>query len=291
MWNSTSRPQLQAEARLARAARARRCRMRRVSIGTGVPSSNHASARIQPVAGAHGRTRKLAGSGSSTQVVGEAEAGQRVGRAGLEHAVGGAVGGVLEQDRADHADAARAARSAPRAATSVLPRSTPCRSHQPMRTSSMPSSLDAPRDRFARRRARRVVDAAALRRTTSSTGLGVEPTRRSSAARRRAPARPRRRAWPRPRRLQWALPAGRPARCSRSCPGPVSGGRLVGASSAIGGRPPARTVSIAFSSVRRLAMITLSLVPRCSRVRSWIAPMLSTAHWSCRLMSSSPMPR
>ena len=38
-------------------------------------------------------------------------------------------------------------------------------------------------------------------------------------------------------------------------------------------------------------MITLSLVPRCSRVRSWIAPMLSTAHWSWRLMSSSPMPR
>ena len=61
--------------------------------------------------------------------------------------------------------------------------------------------------------------------------------------------------------------------------------------SAIGGRPPARTVSIACSRVRRLAMITLSVVPRCSFVRSWIAPMLSTAHWSCRLMSSSPMPR
>ena len=39
------------------------------------------------------------------------------------------------------------------------------------------------------------------------------------------------------------------------------------------------------------AMMPLSLVPRCSRVRSWMAPMLSTAHWSCRLMSCSPMPR
>ena len=72
--------------------------------------------------------------------------------------------------------------------------------------------------------------------------------------------------------------------------GPCSAAASAAAST-IGGMPPSRTVSIAFSSVRRLAMITLSLVPRCSRVRSWIAPMLSTAHWSCRLMSSSPMPR
>jgi hypothetical protein len=73
--------------------------------------------------------------------------------------------------------------------------------------------------------------------------------------------------------------------------GPVSADASLSLAGASGGRPPPRTVSIAFSKVRRLAMITLSVVPRCSRVRSWIAPMLSTAHWSCRLMSSSPMPR
>ena len=77
-------------------------------------------------------------------------------------------------------------------------------------------------------------------------------------------------------------------------PSTVSGPCTCAASAASatpGAVPPACTVSIAFSSMRRLAMITLSLVPRCSRVRSWIGPMLSTAHWSCTLMSSSPMPR
>ncbi|EWS57991.1 hypothetical protein Y695_04740 [Hydrogenophaga sp. T4] len=58
-----------------------------------------------------------------------------------------------------------------------------------------------------------------------------------------------------------------------------------------GGVPPCSTVSMACNSMRRFAMITLSVVPRCSRVRSWMAPMLSQAHWSCTLMSSSPMPR
>ena len=40
-----------------------------------------------------------------------------------------------------------------------------------------------------------------------------------------------------------------------------------------GAVPPAMTVSIALRKLRRLAMITLSLVPRCSRVRSAIAPI------------------
>ena len=70
-------------------------------------------------------------------------------------------------------------------------------------------------------------------------------------------------------------------------PGPiasiVTGPRIAAAwlaSRLIGGVPPCSTVSIAFASSRRYAMIALSVVPRCSRVRSWIGPWDSQAHWS-----------
>ncbi len=64
-------------------------------------------------------------------------------------------------------------------------------------------------------------------------------------------------------------------------PSTVSGPIRDVATSALanpGGTLPAATSSMALAKMRRLAMITLSEVPKCSRVRFWMAPMLSQAH-------------
>ena len=270
-----------------RGGRAPRGRMRRVSMGTGV-------AVLEPGLGAHpaGRRAPRAGRGSSpgpgrsSEVVGKAEAGQGVGRARLEHAVGGAVGGVLEQDRAHHADAVRAAPSARRRRRASCRAACRAVSHQPMRTSSMPSS-----------RIRRATASHAAAREASAAPQAAAKLIAGSGSSRRALEHRRRGQPGRTGTLGrgGAAPVGVPAGGGRDAVDRVrarSERRLPPrspASSAVDRRhAPSRSPS---ASVRRLAMITLSVVPRCSRVRSWIAPMLSTAHWSCRLMSSSPMPR
>ena len=73
----------------------------------------------------------------------------------------------------------------------------------------------------------------------------------------------------------------------------ASGPRSSRAAASSVGRPgtgrPSVCAAIARSSSRRLAVTARSDTPSRSRVRSWTAPMLSTAHWSCTLMSR-PMP-
>jgi hypothetical protein len=81
------------------------CSTRRLSSSTGVPSVCQGWQRSQPVPDRPGQHGEAVGVGQQHQVGRAGKAGQ-VGRAtGLEHLPGGAVGGVLEHQRADHADA------------------------------------------------------------------------------------------------------------------------------------------------------------------------------------------
>ena len=280
MWNSTSSPHVQREAGLRQPRSAALQHAPRVD--------RHRRAVLEPRlrpqppgAGAQGSSRKLAGSGSSSRLLAKPKPGSAAAAAGLEHLLRGAVGGVLEHHRADHADAfsqrPRRRRRHQRLAAQHAVQVAPAEAHQFERSVS-------------RSAARRCAPPARPRRGRRSA---ARTPSRGLASGRAGCARPR--------------SQGAPARLAAAAPatvGPGAGRRdavdRVGAAHRRGRRrrrapsaaaPPARTVSIAFSSVRRFAMITLSLVPRCSRVRSWIGPMLSTAHWSCRLMSSSPMPR
>jgi hypothetical protein len=65
--------------------------------------------------------------------------------------------------------------------------------------------------------------------------------------------------------------------------------RALCASSTIGGFSPAWFLRMDSSRIRRKSTIPLSVLPRCSLVRSWIRPCDSQAHWSWMLMSK-PMP-
>ena len=219
MWNSTSRPQLQAEAGARRGARAPRCSTRRVSIAHRravlEPGLRAASSRSPaPTAG----RESSPGRAAARRLLAKPKPGSASATPGsnTRYAVRSEVSFsrivlTMPTPLAQRAGDARAA-------TSVLPRSTPCRSHQPMRTSSMPSASIAQRDvasqrpRAPRRRRR------SAPRTTSSAGLGravrAVGVAGAGGASQAAPARLAAAA-PRPVRA----PSGRPARCSRSCRG------------------------------------------------------------------------
>ena len=108
-----------------------------MSSGTGVPSWNHGWQRSQPVPCAQGSCLKLAGSGSRIRLLANAKPGRSAVPPGSNtlNAVRSEVSfssSVLTMPT----PARRAFTAA--LAVSVLPRSTPCRSHQPKRTSSRP---------------------------------------------------------------------------------------------------------------------------------------------------------
>ena len=220
MWNSTSRPQRRPKpAASSRASAA--CRMRRVSIG-------HRRCRPRSTARRAPSPRRAprAGRESSSDRGGARGCWRSRSRAalgpwpGLEDAVGGAVGRVLQQDRADHADAARErVASADRDQRLAAQRRRADRTSRRAPSRRLPPRCAAPRPR-RRRRAR------PPRRRANSRApppLTDGPVRRGSVdrrdlRRRRAAATARRRALAAAARAR-TRPTRRPARCSRSCPG------------------------------------------------------------------------
>ena len=153
---------------------------------------------VEPGLGAHpagaGRPRQddeAGGIGQQHQVVGEAEAGQARGRARLEHAVRGAVGGVLEKDGADQADAVgerpRHRRGGEGLAAQDAVAVAPADAHEVDALAAEP-----PQHRLRRRGTRRIGRAACFGEAHRRSGLKpTSPRARASVATpaRRAPAR------------------------------------------------------------------------------------------------------
>ena len=214
--------------------------------------------------------------------------------------------GVLEHQRGGHADAVLDPGRHRPAPTRVLPRRVPCWSRRRSRTSSIPRSSTT----------RRICAAAAYSgspqrpwtstkpsRSVSSIGRALPPWAAGRSSAERSCLRAGRASIRRPLGLpprasgRGARPRSRARRVCQSSAGATvsiaSGPRSSRAAASSSGSPgvgcPASWALIARSSRRRLAVTARSETPRRSTVRSWIGPMLSTAHWSWTLMSR-PMP-
>jgi hypothetical protein len=137
-WNSSSTPTVRSYPAAASASTWVRSTPR-VQNGTGAPDGKRTSHRIQPVRSAHGSTRNVAGSGTSTTSPAPAKpatptpvSAEKTGKIVLpEVSLSSSDEGAVTPER-------RAAGTA--SLVSVLPRSTPCWSAKENRTSSRPSS-------------------------------------------------------------------------------------------------------------------------------------------------------